>query len=209
MLEEEKEHSTAEQGQGLKPILLLDIDGIKLPLAAAVAAAAADKDEDRSKLNIDADLDSASASDLRAGLDRDRGEAAGESIFRVQSLFGIFEVVWTTSWPGPGQTLVWLPIEPPLRFFRSSRGENNWAEQLDLSKQEATLKLGSVASWAQNLQRPLAWVDGEFGADARLWAEERSERTLLIRLDPSQLLPGSAHAELLEFATAVSSAGPD
>ena len=106
-------------------------------------------------------------------------------------LTNLYDIVWATTW----QHRANVAISPllglgalPVVEFGSARVGDTW-------------KLAAVRAFADN--RPAAWVDDELFSDARSWAEQRHEPTLLIRTMPSIGLTELHIAELEGFGRAM------
>lgn len=101
----------------------------------------------------------------------------------IRSLMECFEVMWATTWEDEANQIVspalGLPSFPVVRF-----------DHEELTDYHETFKLPTVRRAC--LERPMAWVDDDLGADAKAWAEQRRRRipTLLVHTSyPTGLLP--------------------
>jgi hypothetical protein len=105
---------------------------------------------------------------------------------RLQRLREFYELIWATGWEERANDhlphLLGLPELPVLKFGSDARfGTAHW-------------KLGPIGSYARG--RPLAWIDDSLDEECFLWAEERSEPTLLVKTDPARGIE-QAHVEAL------------
>jgi hypothetical protein len=105
---------------------------------------------------------------------------------RLQRLAGVFELVWATGWEERANDhlphLLGLPQLPVLNFGPDARfGTAHW-------------KLGPIGAYAHG--RPLAWIDDSLDENCFLWAERRSEPTLLVKTESARGIE-EAHVEAL------------
>lgn len=92
----------------------------------------------------------------------------------LRELAGWFEIVWATGWGEEANRLICpafglqpLPVIPLPSIPFDPRA-----------------KLPAVAAYAG--ERPVAWVDDIVTDEARAWADERPQPTLIVEIDPAR-----------------------
>jgi hypothetical protein len=149
-----------------KPILAVDVDGV-------ISLFGFDEPPDRSVAKFE----------LIDGMVHCISLTAGE---RLRRLSENFDLVWATGWEDRANDslapLLGLPDLPWLNFDGAARfGSAHW-------------KLGPLDEYGRG--RALAWIDDSFDESCFVWAQERSEPTLLVPTESPHGLE-EAHAEAL------------
>ena len=107
----------------------------------------------------------------------------------LQGLAEAYELVWATTWehdaPEVLGPVLGLPEMPVIEFTHGAANK--------------TWKIADVDAFIGD--RPAAWLDDELGPDADAWADQRSGRTLLVRVDATVGLEESHIDDLRAFAT--------
>jgi Swiss Army Knife RNA repair-like protein len=154
----------------LRPLLLLDVDGVLNPLAVQPPG------------HVPAGFGEHHLDGLRVLLSPDHGAWLTE-------LAGEFDLVWATSWEHDADRLIaeliGLPRGLPVITFDSV--QTGWLT-----------KLPDVVAFVGD--RPLAWVDDKLDADVHAWAETRVAPTLLVEPDHAVGLAPAHIAMLRTFA---------
>lgn len=161
----------------LKPLLLIDVDGVLNPFAA------------RPPGHLPPNFEAHQLEGYRVLLNRKHGAW-------LSTLGQRFELVWATTWEEKADRLiaprVGLPSGLPVITFPQDRQYGGW-----------TWKLPAVIRFVGD--RPLAWVDDDLGSDALRWGRQREVPTLLVEPDPGIGLT-RAHIQRLErFALQIES----
>jgi hypothetical protein len=99
-----------------------------------------------------------------------------------------YELVWGSWWDESGRALLVTVLDLPVF---------NGAVRPPSGRSTSDWKVPGVAEAAGT--RPLAWLDDQFTPDAWIWAERRTEPTLLIRVDPDLGLAREHVDQLLEW----------
>jgi hypothetical protein len=149
-----------------KPILAVDVDGV-------ISLFGFEDPPDRSVARFE----------LIDGMVHCISTAAGE---RLKRLSEHFDLLWATGWEDRANDslapLLGLPDLPWLSFDGAARfGSAHW-------------KLGPLDEYGKG--RALAWIDDSFDESCFVWAQERSEPTLLVPTESAYGLE-EAHAETL------------
>lgn len=162
----------------VKPLLLVDVDGVLSLFGFDAAAAPPGK-----AAMID-------------GLPHLLSEQAAE-VLRVVS--PRFECVWCTGWEERAdEHLPWL-LDLPRGWPHVSLGVEARGPGHGVA---GHWKLGAIDAFA-GPDRAMAWVDDAFDSDCFEWAMLRSAPTLLVECDPAEGLIKEAERELLKFADLV------
>jgi hypothetical protein len=107
-----------------------------------------------------------------------------------------FTLVWATAWGHEANRLL-CPVfglqELPVIAFPEAPFD-------------PSAKLPAIDSFVGDL--PVAWVDDVVTTDARTWADDRDEPTLLVEVDPAVGLTRSAVDDLLAWASGVRRSPP-
>ena len=170
----------------MKPILLLDVDGVILLQRAS------------------------GPSIMRTAhgfIDRDVAE-------RLYELDGLFEIVWCTGWEhyaneviGPMFGMGKLPVVSLSNHFKGDWTPRPHYDPEDIgTDRDATMnalsnwKLPGVKHWLGDSDHPVAWLDDEIGqTDVKRWAQKRG-KTKLVRTHASRGLTESEMRVLVDFA---------
>lgn len=159
----------------LKPLLLLDIDGVCLPMNECLSPSQFLIADYGVEIKVDEEV-----------------------VQRVKSLFEIFEVVWTTAWEAESVKFteqLGLPTDKPWIEFSSF----NDIEDVPNIPVE-TWKLPSVIEYNKDYKGPLAWLDDDLSYDAEDWASFREGPTLLVKTDPGPGISEEDFLRLKEFS---------
>ena len=155
----------------MKPILLLDIDGV---------------------LNVYDDVPMGLRMEREFYVDLFYIRIPVGTAKRLARLAEEFDIVWCTAWEDKARVLapfVGLPEDLPfVRFTRASLLDETW-------------KIRDVRAWAdQNAQgRGVAWVDDDLHGDAQAWAVTRGD-TIGVRTKNGTGLTEDVVACLMAFA---------
>lgn len=145
----------------MKPIILLDIDGVLNPVASPADGGAADGG-DRPKLTLDP-----------------------EKSALVRKLAALGRIAWVSTWPADLvaglESQLHLEVEP-LRAVIVLRPDDD---------DQPTPKLRSVTRWLARMDAlgeadwdSVVWIDDVLGADAREWAHGYTRPVLLEKPTP-------------------------
>ena len=160
----------------LRPLLLVDIDGvISLFGGGAPASAGALAGRAGSLHSIDGMPHFLSATAAAHLLDLERH----------------FELAWCSGWEEKANEHLphLLGLPPALPFLRFERS---------VGRASAHWKLAAIDEFAG--ERPLAWIDDALNAACHEWAEARAAPTLLVQTEPERGLTEREAAVLAEWA---------
>lgn len=173
----EKSRKLTIDPEGVKPLLLLDVDGALCPVNRH-----------------------APGFTLNEQLGVMVGERHQEWLARLSALY---EIGWATLWEHRANTelapVFGLEMLPVVEFDPAD-DDGVWDDDLERFL-GATFKLKAIARAAGS--RPLAWVDDEIGEDAHRWARERDLAgipTLFLQTRTEQGLTEADVERLVAFA---------
>jgi hypothetical protein len=152
------EPSRASPEGQIKPLLMVDIDGV-ISLFGAFTSERRDASVKGSFHAIE-------------GIPHFLSATAAAHLLALEPLF---ELVWASGWEErAGEHLPHLlGLPKSLPFLRFSRA---------VGRANAHWKLDAIGTHAAG--RPLAWIDDAFNPACHQWAEQRSAPTLLVQTDP-------------------------
>lgn len=141
----------------MKPLLLLDIDGVLCPY-----------DTNRT--------------DLEPVIGHGYAQYDPANIEDLRRLSEVFDLVWASFWQESANSLCSTYDLPRLDHIPFTSGAilsyHDWLN----AKGEVTLKLGAVREYVGN--RPAAWIDDDLWPDTVVWAYERN-KTIPTKLFPT------------------------
>lgn len=159
----------------MKPLLLIDVDGVLNPYKAHRCPEGFVEHE-----YYDED---GSSYDIRLN---------PEHAAWLAELAEVFELVWATTWEHKANEFIApnlsLPQLPVIEFDQGATGYNR------------TWKLVTIVEYIGD--RPAAWIDDELFRDAKLWAQDRGD-TLLVSPNPGIGMDRSHVEKLLRWATSL------
>lgn len=119
---------------------------------------------------------------------------------QIARLASSFELVWASGWEERANDHLphLLGLPGPLPFLTFDRSHDAGASGPG-SSMKAHWKLAAVESHAGD--RPLAWVDDAFNDACEQWAMDRAAPTLLMKTEPAVGLTSAQVEGLLAFAT--------
>jgi hypothetical protein len=157
----------------LRPLLLVDVDGVVCPYAHELAEPAA------------AGLEQATVGHSRVWLARD----IAEHLHRLRELF---QLVWCTAWEDHAAEFLapflGLPALPVIRFEEPAEEDGHW-------------KWPAIETFVRD--RPFAWIDDELGRDDLARARRRSAPTMLVQIEGTHGLDDTHVEQLEGFAETV------
>lgn len=113
---------------------------------------------------------------------------------RFRRLAEHFELIWGTGWMGDAHRCFGhlLELGDPWPFIDVSAGFINASYERDAGARNAqtlSWKLPCIKKWVDDNahDRPVAWIDDDLFADARMWAIERNDRV------PTRLVKTECH----------------
>jgi hypothetical protein len=166
----------ADAPTDMKPLLLVDIDGVLNPFVRAGDLAPDGYAEHE-------------IAGLHVLLRRVHGEW-------LRDLARVFELAWVSTWEADSSPLIGAVIGAPPDL--------PWIEFRERTPDGWTWKLPAVRRFAGD--RPLAWLDDDPGPDAADWAATRDARTLIVSPDPRTGWTEDEYHRLLAFASEVEGA---
>jgi hypothetical protein len=146
----------------MKPLLLLDIDGVLCPY-----------DSHRT--------------DLEPVIGHKYAQYVPAHIKDLQKLSEVYDMVWASMWQEDSNALGYtlgLPNLPwvPITSLTTTESVLSYSQYLTEHGPGLTFKLDAVRSFVKD--RPVAWIDDDLWDDALKWALERS-KTIPTRLFPT------------------------
>jgi hypothetical protein len=181
----EKLHGGWESPHPVRPLLMIDIDGVLslfgMPAPGARAQAPGDSAPEGGFHWID-------------GIPHFLSATAAAHLLALAPLF---DLVWASGWEEKAEEylphLLGVPAGLPyLRFEGDARGRRT---------ANAHWKLDAIEAHAAG--RPLAWIDDSFNGACEDWASARNAPTLLVQTAPERGLTSREERLLAEWAQAL------